>query len=175
MRQTAGVVPHSDSATIATARLLLAPLARDEVSAIAHGDRSGRRWADDYPTEGDRLVCELLLAGGLPSASPYCHYQVRRVSDQLAIGGVGFKGPPRDGAVEVGYGLAPSARGQGFMTEAVNALVSMAEADPVVMLIEADTDVENLASQHVLERCGFSIAEVTSGNVLYRKRVGLSL
>lgn len=61
------------------------------------------------------------------------------------------------------------------MTEAVNALVSMAEADPVVMLIEADTDVENLASQHVLERCGFSIAEVTSGNVLYRKRVGLSL
>ena len=41
------------------------------------------------------------------------------------IGAAGFQGPPDDtGAVRVGYGLAESARGHGYATEALRALLS---------------------------------------------------
>jgi [ribosomal protein S5]-alanine N-acetyltransferase len=46
----------------------------------------------------------------------------------LVVGSGGFKGPPADGAVEIGYGVAPSARGQGFATQAVRLLVLRAFA-----------------------------------------------
>jgi RimJ/RimL family protein N-acetyltransferase len=41
-------------------------------------------------------------------------YQITRTADGKAIGGIGFKGQPIDGCVEVGYGLVPSARGNGY-------------------------------------------------------------
>ena len=50
---------------------------------------------------------------------PFGYYQIRRQSDRLAIGGVGFKGPPDGGVVEIGDGLVPSARGHGYATEAL--------------------------------------------------------
>ncbi len=37
----------------------------------------------------------------------------------LAVGSIGFFGPPVDGEVEVGYGLVPDARGRGVATEAL--------------------------------------------------------
>ena len=44
----------------------------------------------------------------------------------LVVGSGGFKGAPEGGAVEVGYGVAPSARGQGVATQAVRLLVRRA-------------------------------------------------
>ena len=42
-------------------------------------------------------------------------YLIRRKADGLAVGGFGFIGPPgEDGCVEFGYGLVPSALGQGI-------------------------------------------------------------
>ena len=49
-----------------------------------------------------------------------------RVAEGRAIGGIGFKGRPEDGCAEIGYGLAPSARGQGYAAEAVVALPAVA-------------------------------------------------
>ena len=54
---------------------------------------------------------------------PFGHYRITRTADGKAIGGIGFKGQPEDGRIEVGYGLAPSARGNGYAAEALAALL----------------------------------------------------
>jgi len=120
-----------------TARLIVHPI--DELEARRIHERapqSGDAWAADYPFEGD-----LAAIGGFLRATeqngeqrPFGYYLIRRQSDGLAIGGVGFIGRPDGEVVEIGYGLAPSARGQGYAAEALGTLVQIAadlrEDDP---------------------------------------------
>lgn len=61
--------------------------------------------------------------------------------------------PLRD-VVEVGYWLFVDARGRGFATRAVRAMVDDAFANGLVR-VEAHVRVGNLASERVLERVGF--------------------
>jgi len=147
-----------------TARLSLHPV--DELEARRIRDRApqpGDAWSADYPFEGD-----LAAIGGFLHATeqdgeqrPFGYYQIRRLSDGLAIGGVGFIGPPDREAVEIGYGLAPSARGHGYAAEALRRLVQIA-VDLGVTTIRADTDLDNVASQLTLERAGFNQIEADS-------------
>ena len=58
-------------------------------------------------------------------------FRSTRTADGKAIGGIGFKGQPNNGCVEVGYGLVPSARGNGYAAEALAALLDVA-ADQVI-------------------------------------------
>ncbi len=58
---------------------------------------------------------------------------------------------------EVGYWCRTSQGGHGYVSEAVRALVSVAENDLAAMRIELITDVENQRSRTVAERCGFSL------------------
>ena len=100
---------------------------------------------------------------------PYGYYQIRRRSDGLAIGGVGFKGPPDGGVVEVGYGLVPSARGQGYAAEALEILVQIA-AGLGVTTIRAETDPDNGASRRTLEHAGFHRVDADPGPCRYERR-----
>ena len=72
------------------------------------------------------------------------------------VGGIGFKGQPDGGCVEIGYGLAPSARGHGYAAEAVIALLTVA-ADHGLSRVIADTTLDNIASQRTLIRAGFRL------------------
>jgi RimJ/RimL family protein N-acetyltransferase len=71
------------------------------------------------------------------------------------IGWGGFKGPPREGVVEVGYEVAESHRGRGLATEAVAAMLDHAFAEPGVTAAIAHTLPEHNASTRVLEKSGF--------------------
>lgn len=70
------------------------------------------------------------------------------------IGDLCFKGPARDSAVEIGYGILPEYEGNGYTTEAVRAMTRWA-FDRSVVFVEAETEPENKASQRILEKCGF--------------------
>ena len=56
----------------------------------------------------------------------------------------------------IGYGLVPSARTQGYATEALRSLVEYAFAHPSVRIITAGPLRDNVASHRVLEKVGFS-------------------
>lgn len=56
---------------------------------------------------------------------------------------------------EVGYWLWPQARGNGYVQEAVRALVTWAFTDGGVTRLHAETDLRNIASQIALQRNGF--------------------
>lgn len=62
-----------------------------------------------------------------------------------------------DRSLHIGYGVAPTRRGQGVATRAVADLVAWARADDRVRALTAETSVDNLASQTVLARNGFQI------------------
>jgi RimJ/RimL family protein N-acetyltransferase len=83
------------------------------------------------------------------------------VADGRAIGGLGFKGRPDGDCVEIGYGLAPSARGHGYAAEAVIALLTVA-ADHGLSRVIADTTLDNTASQRTLVRAGFHLVSTDS-------------
>jgi [ribosomal protein S5]-alanine N-acetyltransferase len=72
------------------------------------------------------------------------------------VGWGGFKGPPRNGAIELGYAIAPAWRGRGLATAAVEALVREAFAEPGVHSILAHTRPEPGPSTRVLEKSGFA-------------------
>ncbi len=89
--------------------------------------------------------------------------QIRLRSSGAAVGGVGFlSAPDVDGVAEIGYGLAESARGLGYASEAVGAVLTWA-ATTGLAAIEAMTRPDNVASQRVLERCGFQYVDLVDG------------
>ena len=79
------------------------------------------------------------------------------VTDQPAelVGWGGFKGPPTDGTVEIGYEIAEVRQGRGLATAAARAMVNEAFAGPGVVEVVAHTLPERNASNAVLEKLGF--------------------
>ena len=72
------------------------------------------------------------------------------------MGGIGFAGLPDDeGATEIGYALDEKFRGKGIATEAVQALSDWAFQDPDLHKLRAETPVDNVESQRVLEKNNF--------------------
>nr|WP_303649990.1 GNAT family N-acetyltransferase [Desulfobotulus pelophilus] len=68
----------------------------------------------------------------------------------------GFMEPPdAHGGVEIGYATLPQWQSHGFASEAVPALMNWAFSHPDVSHIRARTARGNLASAHILEKCGF--------------------
>jgi RimJ/RimL family protein N-acetyltransferase len=79
-----------------------------------------------------------------------------RKSDRVVVGAADFKGvPSADGEVEIGYGLGQAFEHKGYMTEAVRAMCGWAMRQPSVSHVIAETDAEGLASQRLLQSCGF--------------------
>jgi RimJ/RimL family protein N-acetyltransferase len=143
---------------VRTARLLLHAI------DVAEGERIVARspvpsdsWAEDFPFEGDVGAVGIFLRATTASGEqrPFGYYRITRLADGQAVGGVGFKGRP-DACVEIGYGLAPSARGHGHAAEAVVALLGLA-ADQGLSRVVADTTLDNIASQRTLLRAGFHL------------------
>jgi [ribosomal protein S5]-alanine N-acetyltransferase len=74
----------------------------------------------------------------------------------VLVGSAGFKGPPHDATVEVGYSVLSQFQGRGYATEMVAALVEWALAQPGVERVVAETEWDNPASVRVLDKIGFS-------------------
>jgi len=57
--------------------------------------------------------------------------------------------------LEIGYILVPSERGKGYGSEAVKIIVDYLFLSRELVRVQAITDVDNFASQRVLEKAGF--------------------
>ena len=99
---------------------------------------------------------------------PFGNYEIRRREDDHAIGGIGFHGvPDEQGSVTIGYGLAPSARGNGYASEALRALLDFARARGVTS-VDGDTTHENVASQHVMTAAGMRLTGTDEKLTFYK-------
>lgn len=77
------------------------------------------------------------------------------VEDGEIVGLCSIVRVPQDGNIHIGYGVAPSRQGLGSTTRAIGQLLEWARNDPRVALISAETGLENIGSQRVLQRNGF--------------------
>jgi len=105
-----------------------------------------------WPGDALPLLPHLLAAGG-----PSGQFVLVRRQDRLAIGLIGQKGDPDgQGDLEIGYGLNPDARGEGYATEALRALLPHWHDLPGVRRVTAFTAPHNPASARVLQKAGFT-------------------
>jgi [ribosomal protein S5]-alanine N-acetyltransferase len=150
---------------IETDRLCLEVLDAATATSILASDRENRRWHEQFPREDDRDAAAMALRD--TNTIFGSRVIVEKISG-LAVGTIGFFGPPDDaGNVMIGFGLVRSARGQGYATEALRALVRYAFDQPSVRVIRADSLTGNSASHRVLEKAGFHRTHSTEDAVWY--------
>ena len=136
---------------VTSERLTLPVWTPDEAADIRAG-RGRQGWHRDYPRQDDRDAATMFHPG-----DPWAPRHIIR--GDTALGSLGFYGPPEaaaDGVLEaeVGYGLVEEARGWGFATEALRALLTAADAAGV--RVRASVLPDNAPSIRVLAKCGFT-------------------
>jgi ribosomal-protein-alanine N-acetyltransferase len=85
-------------------------------------------------------------------------------ADRMVFGSAGFKGKPdENGRVEIGYGISPTYRRQGYTFEAAQGLVNWGFQHPEVKHIIAECLPENIGSKRILEKLGMTNLGIQGG------------
>ena len=146
--------------TIDAGSMLLRPVTRHVAHAVIDGGPITGTF--EKGALHDRIPQAMGIAirdidSGAAAILPTVWLVVRRADGRI-IGDIGTHGPPdSEGCVEIGYALAPSARGQGVGTAAVAALIRRLAAVPGIRRLTAVTSADNTASRRLLERQGFHL------------------
>ena len=117
----------------ATPDLLDAAIAGDDSLATALGREPVRGWATFREALGTTRDA---LAADPRSADWGTRFFVTDDPPEL-VGWGGFKGPPRDGVIELGYEIAAERQNRGLATAAARAMVAAAFADERVTTVIA--------------------------------------
>ncbi|MDO4219368.1 MAG: GNAT family N-acetyltransferase [Synergistaceae bacterium] len=134
---------------IKTKRLNIYPASREQMKCLIQKETS-----PDL-----KQAYQEMLDGGQLHLDQWEWYAIWNIElndgSNKVIGNLSFKGLPEDGITEIGYGMKSEYEGQGYMTEALYAVVKWASVQNGVRLIEAETEENNVASKRVLFKAGF--------------------
>jgi RimJ/RimL family protein N-acetyltransferase len=146
---------------ITTQRLLLRPPRLSDAAALAERRSDPQvaefqNWVAPFPLErAEGMITELSGMDG-PVSDCWWMLTVADPDDSTIFGDLAIH-PTFDGrSIEIGYTLRSSAWGQGYAYEAVDALIDRFWSDDRVTRISAMLHPDNLASERVLERTGFT-------------------
>jgi [ribosomal protein S5]-alanine N-acetyltransferase len=147
-----------------TERLELMPMSGDAIEALLAGDAERLRSLTGaifpVPVEPPPYMAEALpeVRNRLresPSQLHWWNWLVIRRHDREALGSVAFGGgPDEEGAVLIGYAMYPGREGNGYATEATQALVEWAFTQPGVRIVRAMAPVWNTPAVRVAENVG---------------------
>lgn len=105
-----------------------------------------------------QVETEQMLSGmlsGIEDGS-IMRWGIMKKDDPELIGTIGFHNrAPRHRRAEVGYEIHPHYWRNGYATEALQAALAYASSSADIERVGAVVHLENIASQQVLERCGF--------------------
>lgn len=151
---------HAFTQTLTTPRLILRRFTPEDAPAMY------RNWASDpqvtrflrwtpHPSVQDTRT---LLEGWTEQYSQpdYYNWAVERREDGVLIGSIGAFGNsnPMDEMIEIGYCLGTAFWGQGYMTEALEAVLDFLFGTVGYRRIEAYHSTKNPASGRVMEKAG---------------------
>ena len=141
----------------ATIELLLAAVAGPGALARALAALVPATWPPLYLDTRALEFCRARLERAPGEGPWWLYFVLLRCADgaPVLVGTAGFKGPPADGMVEVGYGIVAEHQRQGFAAEAVGGLLDHAFAAPGVRRVIAETYPELAPSIGVLAKHGF--------------------
>ena len=143
-----------------TNRTILFPIDIEIMNAISNGTlnqlseyKHNDEWPDDDLKEAFPVFEELLKKNGNDGFNIWL---IIEKENNRIIGSAGFIGKPDDeGNIEIGFGIVPSRRGNGFCHEAVSALLRWGFNQDEVNGIIARCDKSNIASRKSIMKLGF--------------------
>lgn len=148
---------------IHTENLRLLTCELDHLEAIVRGPRALGELLNLSVPEGWPRVpeaypgwLELLRREPTRAMGGWWLYLFIHPQERALIGCGGFRSPPREGSVELGYDVAPAFQGRGFEAEAVGGLIRYAFTRPEVSAVEALSMARRGPQTTVLEQAGMS-------------------
>lgn len=159
---------HTDQMEINTERLTLFPLSLEQLQCylaaperleVELGIEVSRAIVTDRLRRAIAMKVTKMVNVERAEHAWYTYWLIVVKDKSFGAGLAGFKGvPDAQGQVEIGYGIDPAYRDQGFTTEAVKGLIKWAFQDARCRAVIApDTKKWNVASQHVLENVGMHV------------------
>ena len=148
---------------ITTDRLLLRRFTNDDLEHIYQLDNDPEvmRYNNGGISTPLDIIATEILPTMLPTDTeqPYLGFwAVEDLSDNMFIGWVSLRRDSTTSAT-IGYRFVKASWGQGFATEAMGRIVSMAFENTKLISIEATTYEDNLASIRVMEKLGMHFKE----------------
>lgn len=164
--QEPNLYPEQVIVQLETERMLLMALSReflgmclsdpDRLAKILHVQLNPDVFSDDSRQAIGIKTTRMLLVDTVLHPW-YTYFLLVRKADRRVMGVSGFKGAPTPlGSVELGYAIHEDYRNQGYMTEAVRALVDWAFGHEDCSRVIAETLRDNIASQRVLQKAGLT-------------------
>lgn len=142
-----------------TERLILRTWTSADVDALFEILRDAevvRYISDGKPFSFEKVTEFLVWAENYQRENGFCRWKVIEKSSGEIIGSCGFARPHETVEIELGYLFAQKYWGRGFATEASRAALRFGFEKFGFAEIIAMTDLENVASQRVLEKIGFA-------------------
>lgn len=149
---------------IETSRLQLLPCTLQHFEALFQGEEVlakllGITVPEDWTEYPEMVLLAYDKLRNDPSMLGWFFYLVIHKEDKQLIGTGGFKGKPgENGAIEIGYEIAPAYREKGYATEMVEGLVRFAFSHPHISRVMAHTLEEYNAAVKVLQKSGMHFA-----------------
>ena len=164
--------------SIETERLVLFPYTKDNLrlfnddlgafeknfGVLYHGEEL------DYLLAGFLRKLEQEIAEDEENYLFFTEFLIVLKENNRIIGSIDYKYVPKDGTTEVGYGLNSAYQGNGYMTEALTAFLELGKRLGIRKVL-ADTEKSNIASQRVLQKCGFRFLKEEK-NLWWEKKMG---
>jgi RimJ/RimL family protein N-acetyltransferase len=145
--------------TIATARLRLRPMRRDDAEGLflVFCDAQAMRYWSSPPHGSPLVTAEVIERAQMAFfAGDGIEWAITRADDDTAVGKIGhWRWQRAHSRSEVGFILRRDLWGQGLGAEALAAVVEWGFRRLELHSIEAQLDAGNMASQRTLERVGF--------------------
>ncbi len=142
-----------------TARLLLSPARPEDAPALYEflGDPVAMRYTE-HSANLEACRHRIMTHEAQRVTHGCAPWVIREITTQRVIGWGGLYHDPFDPGwgMELGYFFAPSAWGQGYATELGLACIEMARLELKLPVVKAFSHPENLVSQKVLEKTGFT-------------------
>ena len=150
---------------IETNRLILKPLTYQQLQKYCTNDTSLELELELQPIpreislELKEALEQVILPAVADTSKNYLYYTlwtiILKKSNQL-VGDLCFVGEPTpEGEVEIGYGTYEPFRKRGYMTEAVQGMLTWVRQQPLLTTVIASTNKDNIASHSVLEKNNF--------------------
>ncbi|SEN51186.1 ribosomal-protein-alanine N-acetyltransferase [Lihuaxuella thermophila] len=123
---------------------------RDQLSRLL-----GAKVPSEWPTQDTKDIVPLYLSSleADPEMLGWGIWIAIHQKENTVVGDMGFKGKPDEsGTVEIGYGIIPSYRNNGYATEAAGLLINWAFSHSAVKKVIAECLPDHAPSVRVLEK-----------------------
>ena len=162
---------------IETERLLIRPLTVDELRCYTDSPLDLVRLLGLQPpvvslgSELQDIIKNIFLPNLQDESKNYLFYTLWIIiakNEQCIIGGLCFHGEPdENGKAEIGYGIDEAFQNYGYMSETVSGLIGWSKKHANLRTLVAETDLSNLPSIRVLEKCGFRLKISADTNLFF--------